>query len=84
MMLIGVAQRPANVDKDFFGNCSEIRCYRVNYEEDCKVMANVMRLPTKLGMKKAEAWDAVGSLPDFHYFHKNRDLSVHQGVNKSL
>jgi hypothetical protein len=84
LTIIGTSQRPANVDKDFFGNCSEIRCYRLNYEEDCAVMANVMRLRSKLNITKIEAIDRLGLLPDFHYFHKNRDLSLREGVNKSL
>ncbi len=44
LTLVGTCQRPAQVDKDFFGNCSEIRCFRVNYENDAKVMANVLRV----------------------------------------
>jgi hypothetical protein len=45
LTLVGTCQRPAQVDKDFFGNCSEIRCFRVNYENDARVMSNVLRLP---------------------------------------
>lgn len=42
--LVGTCQRPAQVDKDFFGNCTEVRCFRVNYENDARVMANVLRI----------------------------------------
>jgi hypothetical protein len=28
--------------------------------------------------------DQIRQLPNFHFFHKNPDLSVRQGVNESL
>lgn len=59
--LIGTCQRPAQVDKDFLGNATEIRCFRVNYENDARVMANVLQ------EKPAE----MMQLPDFHYIHRN-------------
>lgn len=90
LTIIGVSQRPANIDKDFLGNCTEIRCYRMNYENDAIVMAKSLRLEAVFeageqgqAMKvKPEA--RVMDLPDFHYFHKNRTEKYHQGVNKSL
>jgi hypothetical protein len=60
LTLIGTCQRPAQVDKDFFGNCTEIRCLRVNYENDARVMAGVMRMP----------WAGLLELPDFAYVHR--------------
>lgn len=91
LTLIGVAQRPANIDKDFLGNCTEIRCYRVNYDNDAKVMADSLKLrtdyvadPKQGGMTVAiKPLDQIRGLPNFHYFHKNPDLSVGRGVNKS-
>lgn len=59
--LIGTAQRPAQVDKDFMGNATEIRCFRVNYENDARVMANVLREP----------WAQMMELPDFHFIERN-------------
>ncbi|SFU99596.1 hypothetical protein [Pseudoduganella namucuonensis] len=90
LTIIGVAQRPANIDKDFMGNCTEVRCYRVNYDNDAKVMADVLRLQTayatgdtgKTVAKKG--MDQLRELPNFHFFHKNPDLSVRRGINKSL
>jgi hypothetical protein len=88
--LIGVSQRPATIDKDFLGNCTEIRCYRVNYDSDAKVMADSLGLgPTfEAGpggrAVKVKPMTVLRKLPNFHYFHKNPDLSVRQGVNKSL
>lgn len=87
--LIGVSQRPATIDKDFLGNCTEIRCYRVNYDNDAKVMADSLALRTDYGTGKGRASgvkpvDQIRALPNFHFFHKNPDLSVRQGVNKSL
>jgi len=91
LTIIGASQRPAHIDKDFLGNCSEIRCYRVNYDADAKVMADSLKIPTiyetdpktrkPVAIKPMEQ---IRMLPDFEFFHKNRNLSVSRGVNKSL
>lgn len=90
LTLIGTAQRPASIDKDFLGNCTEVRCYRVNYENDAKVMADSLNLQTVYEKGQGGAAVAVKpqkqlrELPNFHFFHKNPDLSVRRGKNKSL
>jgi hypothetical protein len=61
--LIGTCQRPAQVDKDFFGNCTEIRCFRVNYENDARVMSNVLRVTP----------GEVLELEKLHYIRRNLD-----------
>ncbi len=40
--IIGVSQRPASVDKDFFSNATLVRCGRLNYASDVTTMANVL------------------------------------------
>jgi hypothetical protein len=80
--LAGTSQRPANIDKDFLGNCTEIRCYRVNYDADAKVMADSLALKSNAAGNSGVT--LLRSLPNFHYFHKNPDLSVREGVNKTL
>jgi hypothetical protein len=90
LTIIGVSQRPANIDKDFLGNCTEIRCYRMNYENDAVVMAKSLRL--EAAFEAGEGGQAVKvkpearvmDLPDFHYFHKNRTEKYYRGVNKAL
>lgn len=62
--LIGTGQRPAQIDKDFMGNATEIRCFRVNYENDARVMSGVLREP----------WPEMMSLANFHYIHRNLSL----------
>lgn len=90
LSIIGVSQRPANIDKDFLGNCTEVRCYRVNYENDAKTMAGALRLPKEHEINsKGQAvvkkpMDMIMDLPDFHFFHRNADRTVLRGVNKSL
>lgn len=90
LTLIGTSQRPATIDKDFLGNCTEIRCYRLNYDNDAKVMADSLGLrksyaPGSKGQAVAvKPLDQLRTLPNFHFFHKNPDLSLRQGVNKSL
>lgn len=91
LTLIGVSQRPANIDKDFLGNCTEVRCYRVNYDADAKVMADSLGIqdtwePTGPGGRpqRKKAMFQVRELPDFNFFHKNPDRSLRRGVNTKL
>lgn len=44
LRVVAASQRPASVDKDFFGNCTLIHCGRLNYEADLRTMANVLRV----------------------------------------
>jgi hypothetical protein len=45
LRVVAASQRPASVDKDFFGNCTLIHCGRLNYAADVKVMADVLGVP---------------------------------------
>jgi hypothetical protein len=60
LKVIAACQRPADADKSFLGNASEIRCYAVNWPSDQKVMGGIM------GVKP----DEIATLPKFHYFHR--------------
>jgi hypothetical protein len=90
LTIIGTSQRPADIDKAFFGNCTEVRCYRLNYNADAKVMADCLNLestyePVQGGRgKQVKPEGRLRTLQNFHFFHKNPDLSVRQGVNKTL
>lgn len=45
LTVIGCAQRPAQVDKDFFGNCTVVRCFGgLRYPADADTMARLMRV----------------------------------------
>lgn len=71
LTVIATAQRPAQVDKDFLGNCTEIRAYRVNYESDARALAAVTHEPFTDFLK----------LPDLHYVHRwMRELRNERGV----
>lgn len=73
LTVIGTCQRPAQVDKDFFGNCSEIRCYKVGFIADAKAMADVMF---------CEYRDIL-ALERLHYIHREVDDNVNtKGVAK--
>jgi DNA helicase HerA-like ATPase len=41
--IIGTSQRPAQIDKDFLGNCNYVRCGALEYPEDRKAVAPVLR-----------------------------------------
>jgi len=58
--LIGTAQRPTMIDKNFVGSCSEIRCYRLVYEEDARTMGRLLRVP----------YTVVIDLQRLHYLHR--------------
>lgn len=60
LTVIATAQRPAQIDKDFLGNCTEVRAYRVNYDNDAKALASIMR----------ERPEFFLELPDRHYLHR--------------
>lgn len=45
--VIGAAQRPALVDKNFFGNCTYIRCFSLRYAEDRRAMGASMDVEQK-------------------------------------
>lgn len=65
--IVGISQRPQGMDKDFLGNCTEIRCYRVNSQGAVKIMADTMFV------HKTE----IAGLQQFHYIHR----LVNQGKN---
>lgn len=44
LTVIGASQRPASIDKHFFGNSTIIRTGRLNFEADIKTLANVLRV----------------------------------------
>jgi hypothetical protein len=88
LTLIGVSQRPAQIDKDFLGNCTEIRCYRVNYDNDAKVMADALGLPDEWAptgpggrAQRIKAQTLIRQLPKYEFFHKNPDLTLRRGIN---
>jgi hypothetical protein len=58
--IIATSQRPQGMDKDFLGNCTEIRCYRVNSQGAVKAMADAMFVGK----------DVIAALPQFHYIHR--------------
>lgn len=61
LTLYGTTQRPAKVDKDFFGNCTRLRCGRLNYATDRKVMADVLGVPV----------EAIAAMLPLEYFEKD-------------
>jgi hypothetical protein len=61
LRVIGASQRPAQVDKAFWSNCTEIHCGFLNYEEDQKTMAKVLGVTI----------DDIQGLEPLEYFHKN-------------
>ena len=66
LTVIGATQRPAVIDKNFFGNCTKIRTGRLNYKADIVTMADV------LNVSKAD----VQNLLPFHYIEKDMSSGI--------
>lgn len=45
LTVIGCSQRPAQIDKNFLGNCSTVHTGRLNDANDIRVMARVLAVP---------------------------------------
>lgn len=45
LRIYGASQRPASIDKHFFGNATLIHAGRLNFEADVKTLANVLQVP---------------------------------------
>jgi hypothetical protein len=58
--IIGLSQRPAQVDKDFFDNCTELHCGFLAGKRSRQVMAD------ELGVTEAE----ISALGNLEYIHK--------------
>jgi hypothetical protein len=61
LTIIGVSQRPASVDKNFFSNCTLVITGRLNYVEDIRCMANVLGVPE----------EAIGEMPQLAFIQRN-------------
>lgn len=73
MTVIGASQRPASIDKDFFGNATTIRTGRLNFAADVKTMANVLRVPGH----------EISELNPLHYIERDMNTgNVTRGVLK--
>lgn len=45
LTVLAATQRPATVDKSFLGNASRVRCFRLNWATDVRVMAALLGVP---------------------------------------
>lgn len=43
--VLGAAQRPTMIDKDFLGNCTKVRVFMLGYDSDMQAMAKEVRSP---------------------------------------
>lgn|SRR5574340_710014 len=66
MTVLGATQRPAAVDKHFFGNASRVRCGRLNYDADVRTMGNVLRVPH----------EDIGNLQPLEYIERDMKTGV--------
>jgi DNA helicase HerA-like ATPase len=61
LKIYGASQRPASIDKHFFGNATEIRTGRLNFARDVKTLADVLQVPAA----------SVQSLQPLDYISRN-------------
>lgn len=63
IVIFGLSQSPAQIDKNFFGNCTTVRTGRLNFENHLKTMSNCLGCSV----------DEIRALPQGAYIEK--DLS---------
>ncbi|KVC68550.1 hypothetical protein WT10_32725 [Burkholderia stagnalis] len=61
IVIYGLSQRPASIDKDFLGNCNFVRTGRLTYDTDIVTVAKTLRVPP----------DDVASLPDLAWIRRD-------------
>lgn len=61
IVIYGLSQRPASIDKDFLGNCNYVRTGRLTYAGDQKVVADA------LGVAPQE----IAALPDLGWIRRD-------------
>jgi hypothetical protein len=72
MTVIGASQRPAQIDKDFLGNCTLIHAGRLA-SRDAKAVAMEMDVTPQ----------EIVNLPKFHYLERDRDTGeLRQGITR--
>lgn len=64
--VFGLSQRPASMDKDFLGNCSEVWTGRLAYADDAKAVAKTLGVP----------WQDVMGLSGFQWISRNNLTGV--------
>jgi hypothetical protein len=62
LRIIGASQRPAQIDKDFLGQCTLIRCGALNYPADRAAVGSVIGV----------AVEEIAALEGFHGFQWTR------------
>lgn len=72
LTVIAASQRPASVDKNFFGNASIVRTGRLNFDADIKTLANVLNV----------SYADVRNLAPLHFIQ--RDMNSGQVTNGVL
>lgn len=61
LRVVGASQRPAQVDKAFWGNCTEVHCGFLNFLADQKTMASALCVTV----------DDIKGLEPLQYIHRN-------------
>ncbi len=77
--VLGAAQRPALIDKTFLANCTLVRCFQLNFENDIEAMAKQMRVPADLVASLVTAdTDTGATIMALEYVGRTRELSAVQ------
>lgn len=69
LCIVGLSQRPALVDKNFFSNATRIRCFRLNFDDDVSTMAAV------LGVDR----DRIRTLKPLQYLERDMQSGAVEG-----
>lgn len=66
LTVVGTSQRPAQVDKNFFGNCTLVHSHRLQDRNDVGVMSSVLDCPP----------GDLRDLPKFHYIEREMETGA--------
>ncbi|PMS38480.1 hypothetical protein [Trinickia symbiotica] len=61
IVIYGLSQRPASIDKDFLGNCTAVRTGRLPYRNDAEAVAKCVGAPV----------EEIQTLPDYHWIRRD-------------
>lgn len=66
LSIVGVSQRPASVDKNFFSCCTSISTGRLNFDPDIVCLAGILRRPVV----------EIGALARYRFIARNMDTGA--------
>lgn len=80
LQIIGAVQRPALVDKTFLSSATQVRCFMLGYDDDCKVMGKELRVSEEViaGLTTSEQEGGPTEIQYLERIRRTRELYAGQ------